>query len=74
MKPRVLYSKEESNFLSEREEEWKLHDQQKIEVILSQTGDDHSLIEVGCGSGQILKEIVKRVLRAMGVDESADML
>ncbi len=54
MKRKVLYAKDEADFLSEREAEWKLHDQQKIDVILNQIGNIDSFLEIGCGSGQIL--------------------
>jgi len=74
MRRKILYSKEEADFLSEREKEWKLHDQQKIDVITSQIGNVDSVMEIGCGSGQILKELAKRIPRVVGVDESSDRL
>lgn len=74
MRRKILYSKEEADFLSERAKEWKLHDQQKVDVIMSQIGDVHSVMEIGCGSGQILKELAKRIPRVVGVDESSDRL
>lgn len=74
MKRKVLYSKEEADFLSKREKEWKPHEQQKVDVILSQIGDINSLIEIGCGSGQILKSLVGKVPRLVGIDESSDRL
>jgi ubiquinone/menaquinone biosynthesis C-methylase UbiE len=74
MKRKVLYSKKAADFLSDREKKWKPWDQQKIEMILEQTGDVDSFLEIGCGSGQILKELVKRIPHVVGVDESPDRL
>lgn len=74
MKKKILYSRKAADFLSEREKKWKLWDQQKIEMILNQTGDVDSFLEIGCGSGQILRELVKRVPYVVGVDESPDRL
>lgn len=74
MNRKVLYSREEADFLSKREKQWKIHDQQKIDVILSQIDHADSLMEIGCGSGQILKVLVNRFPHVVGVDESADRL
>jgi len=74
MNRKVLYSREEADFLSEREKEWIIHDQQKIDVILGQIDHADSLMEIGCGSGQILKGLVNRIPYIVGVDESADRL
>jgi len=74
MRRSVLYSREEAHFLSARERQWTPHERQKVDVILSQLGGVDSILEIGCGSGQILKEVVKRVRYVVGVDESADRL
>lgn len=68
----ILYSKKEAEFLSEREKE--VRDQQKIDLILENIGDTDSVLEIGCGSGQILKELTKKVTRVVGVDENPDRL
>ena len=72
MNRKVLYSREEADFLSEKER--KVHDQQKTDVILGQIDHADSLMEIGCGSGQILKDLVNRIPYVVGVDESADRL
>jgi ubiquinone/menaquinone biosynthesis C-methylase UbiE len=69
-----LYSREEARFLAKMERAWKLHDREKINVILQHLGRVDSLLDIGCGSGQILKGLSKRVPELVGVDENEERL
>jgi len=73
MKRETLYSKNEADFLSERENELS-YDKEKMDVILDNIGEIESFLEIGCGSGQIIKEVVKKVPYVVGVDESPDRI
>jgi len=72
MKP--LYSPEEAEFLAKMEKVWKRHDEEKIDIILQHLGRVDSLLDIGCGSGQILKGLSKRVSELVGVDENEERL
>ena len=70
----TLYSTEEAEFLAKMEKVWKLHDEEKIDVILRHLGRVDSLLDVGCGSGQMLRGLSKRVPNLVGVDENEERL
>lgn len=71
MKP---LSREEAEFLTKMERVWKRHDEEKICAILPHLGRVNSLLDIGCGSGQILKGLSKRVPKLVGVDENEERL
>ncbi len=70
----TLYSTKEAEFLAKMEKIWKLHDEEKIDLILQHLGRVNSLLDVGCGSGQMLKGFSKRVPNLVGVDENEERL
>ncbi len=72
MKP--LYSPEEARFLAKMENIWKLHDEEKVNVILQHLGRVDSFLDVGCGSGQMLKGLSEKVPNLFGVDENEERL
>jgi 2-polyprenyl-3-methyl-5-hydroxy-6-metoxy-1,4-benzoquinol methylase len=71
---RTLYSPEEAEFLTKMEKRWVGYNREKVEVIRSQLGHVDSLLEIGCGSGQILKELARDVPKLVGVDEKEERL
>ena len=76
MSPRklALYSGDEAGFLSWMQELWRHHDDEKAKVILEHLGGAESLLDVGCGPGQLLKRLADKISRLVGVDESEKML
>jgi len=60
--------------LAKMERAWKLHDKEKINVTLQHLGRVNSLLDIGCGSGQILKGLSRRVPELVGVDENEERL
>jgi len=71
---RALYSPEEAEFLSKMEKKWARYNREKVEAIRSQLGPVDSLLEIGCGSGQILKGLARDVPKLVGVDEKVERL
>lgn len=71
---RALYSPEEAEFLSKMEKRWARYNREKVEAIRSQLGPVDSLLEIGCGSGQILKGLARDVPKLVGVDEKEERL
>jgi len=72
MKP--LYSPEEAEFLAKMEKVWKRLDEEKIDVISRHLGRVESLLDIGCGSGQTMKGLSKKVSKLVGVDENEERL
>ena len=72
MKP--LYSPEEAEFLAKMEKIWKRLDEEKIDVISRHLGRVESLLDIGCGSGQTMKGLSKKVSKLVGVDENEERL
>ena len=76
-KESVLYSQASAQALShsERTEPWRLEtDQKKLELILQYANGAKSLLDIGCGWGQILRGLVGKIPVLVGVDESRDRL
>jgi len=76
MAPRKLplYSGNEAGFLSWTQRLWRHHEDEKAKVILEHLGGAKSLLDVGCGPGQLLKRLAGKISRLVGVDESEEML
>lgn len=76
MSPRklALYSGDEAGFLSWTQKLWKHYDDEKAKVILEHLGRAESLLDVGCGPGQLLKRLAGKIPSLVGVDESEEML
>ena len=71
---KTLYSKKEADFLSEREKEWTHHENEKIRMVLKHIDGCDSFLDVGCGSGLMLKAISKNVKKIVGIDENPERL
>lgn len=71
---RTLYSTREAEFLTKMEKVWRRYNEEKIHVILQHTGRADSLLEIGCGSGQILRGLAGKVRNLVGADESEERL
>jgi len=69
-----LYSGDEAGFLSWTQKLWKHHEDEKAKVILKHLVGAESLLDVGCGPGQLLKRLAGKISRLVGVDESEEML
>jgi len=76
MSPRklALYSGDEAGFLSRLQKLWRHYEDEKAKVILEHLGGAESLLDVGCGPGELLKRLAGKVSRLVGVDESEEML
>ena len=76
MSPRklALYSGDEAGFLSWLQKLWRHYEDEKAKVILEHLGGAESLLDVGCGPGELLKRLAGKVSRLVGVDESEEML
>lgn len=76
MSPRklALYSSDEAGFLSWLQKLWRHYEDEKAKVILEHLGGAESLLDVGCGPGQLLKRLAGKIPRLVGVDESEEML
>ena len=73
----VLYSKQEADALatSEKNESWR-HEGEllKANLIIEHSGNIQSLLDIGCGWGQTLRQLVGKIPVLAGADESADRL
>ncbi len=70
----ILYSGDEAEFLSRLQELWRSYEDEKAKVILEHLGGAESLLDLGCGPGQLLKRLAGKVSRLVGVDENREML
>lgn len=70
----ILYSGDEAGFLSKLQELWKPDEDEKAKVIVEHLDNARSVLDLGCGSGQLLKRLAGKVLRLVGVDENREML
>lgn len=70
----ALYSGDKAGFLSWLQKLWRHYEDEKAKVILEHLGGAESLLDVGCGPGELLKRLAGKVSRLVGVDESEEML
>jgi len=70
----TLYSGDEAGFLSWTQKLWRSYEDEKAKVILEHLGGAESLLDVGCGPGQLLKRLAGKIQRLVGADESDEML
>lgn len=72
-----LYSAEEADALtkSEQTESWRISaDRKKAELILKYAEGAESLLDIGCGWGQVLVQLAGKIAILAGVDESPERL
>ena len=72
-----IYSASEAESLtkSEQQEDWRrLEDKKKADLVLEHMENSKSLLEIGCGWGQILSQLVGKIPTLAGVDESPDRI
>lgn len=73
----ILYDKKEADALteSEKNEPWRHEGEElKAKLILENTSDVKSLLDIGCAWGQTLKQLVGKIPTLVGADESIDRI
>ena len=73
----ILYSYDDAQALthSEQTESWRLEtDRKKADLILQYADGAQSLLDIGCGGGQVLRHLAGKIPVLAGVDESEDRL